>query len=119
MQGPVDCFVTTVKHEGVIALYRVCSNMRTHVMSRLITRQGLSSPLVGCMLENAFVFSSYGQIKLMLSRSSRQDFDLGVILATGTASGCLAAVVNTPVELLKCRRETALLNTKCAVCVCV
>jgi hypothetical protein len=71
------------------------------------------------MLENAFVFSSYGQIKLMLSRSSRQDFDLGVILATGTASGCLAAVVNTPVELLKCRRETALLNTKCAVCVCV
>ena len=48
-KGPVDCLSTTYRQIGIYGLYR-----------------GLPSPLLGAMLENSVLFTSYGVIKNVL-----------------------------------------------------
>ncbi|ORZ30836.1 mitochondrial carrier domain-containing protein [Catenaria anguillulae PL171] len=91
--GPVDCFRQTVAREGFRGLYR-----------------GLSSPLVGAVLENATLFVSYNHIQKMI-RASRVDstedgeLTLPELFTAGALAGTVASFLLTPIELVKCKLQ--------------
>ncbi|CAG8745155.1 7062_t:CDS:2, partial [Racocetra persica] len=103
-KGPLDCFKQTISHEGLWGLYR-----------------GMSSPMVGAMLENAMLFLAYNQIQMMIKEYTTPAYkrhllydknsveevslDLGQLCLAGALSGALASFVLTPVELIKCKLQ--------------
>lgn len=91
-KGPVDCLAKTYRAGGVGALY-----------------QGLTSPLLGAMLENATLFAAYGALKKSLDVNPEPTLSNPVptwkYLVAGAGSGVWSAFVLTPVELVKCRLQ--------------
>mmetsp|Transcript_21274 Transcript_21274/g.37530 ORF Transcript_21274/g.37530 Transcript_21274/m.37530 type:complete len:267 (-) Transcript_21274:335-1135(-) len=90
--GPVDAFMRTFQRGGVPALY-----------------QGLTSPLLGAMAENATLFVAYGAMKNALQVNPEPTLSNPVpmwkYLVSGAGSGIFSAFVLTPVELVKCRLQ--------------
>ncbi|KAK9762702.1 mitochondrial ornithine carrier protein, variant 3 [Basidiobolus ranarum] len=98
-QGPLDCLKKTVQREGFYGLYR-----------------GLSSPLVGAMLENSALFVGYAQGQKLIRKFLHGEHDLEDLEAlpkltlpelclAGGFSGIAAAFVLTPIELIKCKLQ--------------
>ncbi|CAG8449707.1 16844_t:CDS:2 [Dentiscutata erythropus] len=103
-KGPLDCFKQTINHEGFWGLYR-----------------GMSSPMVGAMLENAMLFLVYNHIQMMIKEYTTPAYkrhllynknfmdeislDMGQLCLAGALSGALASFVLTPVELVKCKLQ--------------
>ncbi|ORX88878.1 mitochondrial carrier [Basidiobolus meristosporus CBS 931.73] len=97
-EGPWDCLRKTVHHEGFLGLYR-----------------GLSSPLVGAMLENSALFVGYAQGQKLIRKFLRgEDLDeaeglpeltLSELCLAGGFSGIAATFVLTPIELIKCKLQ--------------
>jgi len=86
--GPLDVFKQTVKRHGFLSLY-----------------QGLASPLVGSMIDNAVVFTAYKRFQRLLGVeenvwSSRIKYALA-----GMGAGVFTATILTPVELIKCKLQ--------------
>ena len=90
--GPWDCFSRTLRYEGWTGLYR-----------------GLSIPLFGAIFETAIIFSANGLFRRVLIAAG--DIEEGEMLplpqvfVSGAAAGAAAALVLTPVELVKCRLQ--------------
>lgn len=93
-EGPWQCFKATMKNEGIRGLY-----------------QGLPSPLLGAMMENAVLFWIYRSAESwMLSNWNKKTQDIAksrlelpLVGVAGCLAGFGAAVVLTPIELVKCR----------------
>ncbi|KAF8971609.1 hypothetical protein BGZ46_010291, partial [Entomortierella lignicola] len=94
--GPYDCFRQTVRNEGFLGLYN-----------------GLSSPLVGAMLENAVLFVGYRRAQDMLREftavpgngAEPAPLSIPMLCLSGGISGVFASMVLTPVELVKCKLQ--------------
>lgn len=73
--------------------------------------KGLPSPLVGATLENATLFMGYNLsqslIRAMYSMDSHETLSGSQLLVAGAMASAAAAVVLTPVELVKCRAQVA------------
>ncbi|KAI7907399.1 mitochondrial carrier domain-containing protein [Cokeromyces recurvatus] len=107
--GPWDCFKKTIKQEGFKSLFT-----------------GLSSPLIGSMVENAALFVGYRQVQRMIRDFSMTDeerkkmlylpedklppLSMSQLILAGAASGAIASFVLTPVELIKCKLQVQLGN---------
>ncbi|KAG2204534.1 hypothetical protein INT47_012593 [Mucor saturninus] len=105
--GPWDCFKTTLKQEGMKGFFT-----------------GMSSPLVGSMVENAALFVGYRQVQRIIRENSTSSQELerqkGIpedqlpplsipqLVLAGGASGAIASIVLTPVELIKCKLQVQL-----------
>lgn len=93
-RGPVDCARQSIKQDGFWGLYR-----------------GISSPLVGSMLENAVLFVAYNQIQKLINSasgnvdSSAASLSLKQKALAGALSGTAVSLVLTPVELVKCQLQ--------------
>ncbi|KAF9928150.1 hypothetical protein FBU30_002606 [Linnemannia zychae] len=101
-KGPFDCFRQTIRNEGFFGLYN-----------------GLSSPLVGAMLENAVLFVGYRRAQDMLREfvaipdaahnsvpgASPAPLSIPMLCLSGAISGVFASMVLTPVELVKCKLQ--------------
>lgn len=92
-KGPYDCFKKTVKQYGFLSLYR-----------------GLTSPLIGSVVENAIVFSFNGGMKDFLAVDEQrntltQPNPLWKYFAAGAFAGIGTAFILTPVELVKCKLQ--------------
>ncbi|GJJ77950.1 mitochondrial ornithine carrier protein [Entomortierella parvispora] len=99
-KGPFDCFRQTVRNEGFLGLYN-----------------GLSSPLVGAMLENAVLFVGYRRAQDMLREfvavpdqnavpgAEPAPLSIPMLCLSGGISGVFASMVLTPVELVKCKLQ--------------
>ncbi|KAI8807573.1 mitochondrial carrier domain-containing protein [Cladochytrium replicatum] len=95
--GAIDCFGKTVRGEGVSGLYK-----------------GLSTPLFGSVVENAFLFMCYGAsldlMRYFRHGTTSRTADLpppsmtDVVLA-GLLSGAGVSFILTPVELVKCKLQ--------------
>lgn len=84
----------------------------------------MSSPLVGSMVENAALFVGYRQIQRVIRNSSTDPQELErqknipedelpalsirQLVLAGGASGAIASIVLTPVELIKCKLQVQL-----------
>eukprot|EP00802_Teleaulax_amphioxeia_P013932 Tamp_13987.p1 GENE.Tamp_13987~~Tamp_13987.p1 ORF type:complete len:238 (-),score=18.57 Tamp_13987:683-1396(-) len=67
--------------------------------------RGLPSPLLGSMVENSVLFSSYAFAGRMISKDP-QNQPFYQKLLCGMFSGLCVATVLTPVELIKCKMQT-------------
>ncbi|CAG8513170.1 8510_t:CDS:2 [Acaulospora morrowiae] len=113
-KGPSDCFKQTFKNEGFWGFYR-----------------GMSSPMIGAMLENAMLFLVYNQIKMMIVEYTtpvnerhrlyinnvidQESFSMSQLCLAGGISGSLTSFVLTPLELIKCKlqvQETLMYEAK-------
>eukprot|EP01098_Paradermamoeba_levis_P004499 TRINITY_DN1923_c0_g3_i1.p1 TRINITY_DN1923_c0_g3~~TRINITY_DN1923_c0_g3_i1.p1 ORF type:complete len:331 (-),score=69.72 TRINITY_DN1923_c0_g3_i1:127-1083(-) len=87
-KGPVDCLVKTFKNEGFRGMYK-----------------GLTSPLLGAMMENAVLFVSYAQIKRTIQTDENTPLTLPQLCLSGAGAGVFSSLVLTPIELIKCRLQ--------------
>ncbi|KAI8980491.1 mitochondrial carrier domain-containing protein [Pilobolus umbonatus] len=111
--GPWDCFRTLLRQEGLRGIF-------TYELIPSIF-QGMSSPLVGSMIENAALFVGYRQVQRMIRNYSTSPEELerqkdmpedelpslgmSQLVLAGAASGAIASLVLTPVELVKCKLQ--------------
>lgn len=90
--GPWDCFQRTLRYEGYAGLYR-----------------GLSIPLFGAIFETAIIFTANGLFRRALIAAGdiaeHEMLPLRQVFVSGAAAGAAAALVLTPVELVKCRLQ--------------
>lgn len=84
-KGPLDAARKTISSHGFMSLY-----------------QGLSSPLVGAMAENAVIFAAYGKFKRMLGVEDDKWSEWWRYAMAGMGAGFFSAAILTPVELVKC-----------------
>lgn len=72
-------------------------------------RKGVTMPVLGATMEDAALFLTYNQVQRMLRHARGVDESAALPLvdlaAAAAASGAMAAVVLTPVELIKCRMQ--------------
>lgn len=92
LRGPLHCLQNTLRYEGVRGLYK-----------------GLSTPLLGSMAENAFLFVCYNKIQAGLRHieglAPNEDLSIRSLVVAGTLSGACVSVLLTPIELIKCRLQ--------------
>lgn len=76
--------------------------------------KGVTSPLIGAMLENSALFMTYGVIKQVLQVDSNPTLTnpnpMWKYYCAGGLSGISSAFVLTPVELIKCNMQVQNLN---------
>jgi len=86
-KGPIDCFLKTIREEGVKGLYK-----------------GMAPPIAGVAAVNAVLFMAYGQAKSALqSYSGREHLTKTQLTIAGAYAGLANCIVICPVELLKAR----------------
>ncbi|KAJ3118828.1 hypothetical protein HK098_005827 [Nowakowskiella sp. JEL0407] len=92
--GALDCLRKTIRAEGIFGLYK-----------------GLSPPLIGSVIENAFLFMCYGAALdwIQTIRGSRtikaQQPRMSDVVLAGLISGAGVSFVLTPIELVKCKLQ--------------
>ena len=84
-RGAIHCLRHTVETRGFLSLY-----------------QGLSSPLIGSMAENAVLFLSYGEVKRMLGeKPGEKELSLLQLATAGGVAGGIVSFVLNPFEVIK------------------
>lgn len=90
--GTFDCIKKTYKNEGFSGFYK-----------------GLSSPLFGSMMENGILFLGFGYSQNLIRKIKNKPDDEPLSMLQYTLAGGLAgtgaAVLLTPVELVKCKLQ--------------
>ncbi|KAI7874615.1 mitochondrial carrier domain-containing protein [Mucor mucedo] len=90
--GPMACLKATVRQDGLPGLFK-----------------GMSSPIIGAMLENAILFVGYRQIQRAIRSYSQtppeEPLSLNQLVLAGAMAGTIVSFVLTPVELIKCRLQ--------------
>ncbi|KAI9343832.1 mitochondrial carrier domain-containing protein [Pilaira anomala] len=107
-KGPMDCLKSTIKEEGIKGLFK-----------------GMSSPIVGAMLENAVLFFGYRQIQREIRAYSAPNIEttpntiiekevvpltLNQLVLAGAIAGSMVSFILTPVELIKCKLQVQSMN---------
>lgn len=85
--GMLSCFKQTIRSEGITGLYK-----------------GVASPISGAMFHNAVLFFVYGNTVRMITGGDRPLTPREAFLA-GAVTGAAAIVVETPMDLLKCKMQ--------------
>lgn len=83
-RGAIHCISHTIETRGFMSLY-----------------QGISSPLVGSMAENAVLFLSYGHVKRMLGETPTNELSLLQLATAGGVAGAIVSFVLNPFEVIK------------------
>ncbi|XBW36783.1 hypothetical protein QEN19_002360 [Hanseniaspora menglaensis] len=86
-----DCIKYTYNYEGITKGFY----------------KGVSSPMLGAILENAVLFVTYGQTYKYLQSHNKNMADLNKIIISGGVAGSFASFVLTPVELVKCKLQVS------------
>ena len=86
--GSWDCFVKTLRGEGAMGFYR-----------------GFTAPLYGSIIENAVLFTIYGQLQKLMKNGSDEPLSIAQLSTAGFMAGSVVSLVLTPVELLKCKMQ--------------
>jgi len=80
--GPLDAALKTIRKYGILSLY-----------------QGMTSPILGAMAENAVVFSAYSSFKRSLGVEDYAWAPRWKYAVAGMGGGFFSAAVLTPVEV--------------------
>lgn len=96
-KGLLDCFVKTMKWEGIGGLYK-----------------GVGSPIVGQMFFRATLFTSYYQITAFFAGKDRlgQRLTVPEYFLCGMFTGAVAALVEGPIDLFKSKMQIQIIRAK-------
>lgn len=83
-----SCLQATVRERGVASLY-----------------QGITSPLIGAVAENAVLFWAYAGFQRLLTSPDKHELTTWQRSCAGAGAGFAVSFVLTPVELVKCRMQ--------------
>ena len=86
--GMVGGFRQTLATEGMKGLYK-----------------GVMSPITGAMFHNAVLFFVYGNTKRLLLKGEDRHLSVPEAFLAGAITGSAAIVVETPMDLLKCKMQ--------------
>ena len=86
--GMLGCFRQTLASEGIRGLYK-----------------GVMSPISGAMFHNAVLFFVYGNARRALLRGEDRHLTTREAFLAGAITGSAAIVVETPMDLLKCKMQ--------------
>jgi solute carrier family 25 carnitine/acylcarnitine transporter 20/29 len=86
--GLVDCIKKTMQKEGFLAFYK-----------------GATPPLMGWMIMDSVALGSLNNIKLWLSKNGEKKLSYRDHALSGLLTGCIVAVVATPIESLKSKLQ--------------
>lgn len=89
-KGMVDCFVKTVRAEGLLALYN-----------------GLESTLWRHVLWNAGYFGCIFQVRQIIPAATDKRQQMGNDLVAGAIGGAFGTVLNTPMDVVKSRIQNS------------
>ncbi|MCJ1343780.1 hypothetical protein MMC31_001977 [Peltigera leucophlebia] len=89
-KGMIDCFVKTVKDEGLLALYN-----------------GLESTLWRHILWNAGYFGCIFQVRQLIPAATDKRQQMGNDLVAGAVGGAFGTVLNTPMDVVKSRIQNS------------
>lgn len=84
-RGTFDCAAKTVRHEGVLGLYK-----------------GMSAPIIGVVPIFALCFASYSFGKRLFQSNDQAKLQHHQIFAAGALSGVVTTVITAPGERIKC-----------------
>mmetsp|Transcript_16729 Transcript_16729/g.35189 ORF Transcript_16729/g.35189 Transcript_16729/m.35189 type:complete len:339 (-) Transcript_16729:163-1179(-) len=88
-RGAIHCLRHTIETRGFLSLY-----------------QGISSPLLGSMAENAVLFLSYGEVKRMLGeKPGEKELTLLQLASAGGVAGGIVSFVLNPFEVIKVQMQ--------------
>ena len=88
-RGAIHCLSHTIETRGFLSLY-----------------QGIASPLLGSMAENAVLFFTYGSVKRMLGeKPGENELSLLQLACAGGVAGAIASFVLNPFEVIKGERN--------------
>lgn len=85
--GPMQVLTTTVKQEGILALYK-----------------GMASPLIGIAAQNAVLFTAFQSAKRLISPET-QRLSTAQVAAAGAIAGGVNSILSSPVEMFKIRMQ--------------
>ncbi|KAK2151998.1 hypothetical protein LSH36_342g00022 [Paralvinella palmiformis] len=96
-KGLLDCFLKTLKWEGIGGLYK-----------------GIGSPLVGQMFFRAVLFTSYHQITVLIAGPNRINKRLNHFeyFIAGGATGFVASLAESPIDLFKTKMQIQIIQAK-------
>jgi hypothetical protein len=101
-KGPLDCFIKSVRNEGVRALYK-----------------GSSAALASVVVENAVLFTANGFIKqsfLALGLGNgRGELSLGQTAIAGGLAGVFSSTAICPAEVIKCNLQVQMSAARTAI----
>lgn len=89
-KGMIDCFVKTVRAEGLLALYN-----------------GLESTLWRHILWNAGYFGCIFQVRQIIPAATDKRQKMGNDLVAGAVGGAFGTVLNTPMDVVKSRIQNS------------
>lgn len=93
--GLIDCFIKTLKWEGIGGLYK-----------------GVGSPIVGQMFFRATLFTSYYQMQSLLAEKEGQRLSKTGYFIAGGLTGSIAAFVECPIDLLKTKMQIQIMKQR-------
>jgi len=98
-KGLSDCFLQTVRGEGIGGLYK-----------------GVGSPLVGQMFFRAIMFSSYGQSVALMQSQSRSptlpSMPVPYFFCAGAMTGCISSFIEGPIDFFKSQVQVEVIRTR-------
>lgn len=87
-RGAIHCLTHTIETRGFLSLYN-----------------GLPSPLIGSMAENAVLFLSYGYVKRALGETEEKELGLWKMAMAGGVAGGIVSFVLNPFEVIKVQMQ--------------
>ena len=96
-KGLSDCFLMTVKEEGIGGLYK-----------------GVGSPLVGQMFFRACMFLSYGQSVHVIQEylTNKRPMSTQWYFLAGAMTGAISSFIESPIDFFKSQVQVEIIKTK-------
>lgn len=73
---------------------------------------GAAGPILGLAFIDSFFFATYGRCMSSLSQDRQDPSSLAAVFASGAAAGGVCALLQTPVEVVKCRAQAEPLDPR-------
>lgn len=73
---------------------------------------GAAAPILGLAFIDAFFFATYGKCMSAFSQDREQPNNVAFVFTSGAIAGGVCALLQTPIEVIKCRAQAEHLNQK-------
>lgn len=94
------------------ATHSITSGLKTlwHKEGYRFLFAGAAAPILGLAFIDSFFFATYGKCMTTFNQDRERPSKLPLVFASGAIAGGVCALLQTPIEVIKCRAQAELLN---------